>query len=70
MEGCDELLTSLAAGEIEVAERVTLTIDGKKVPMLPFVQDILRSVSLAVVAELKDTALAPDSDVVIHIKGN
>ena len=70
MEGCDELLTSLAAGEIEVAGRVTLTIDGKKVPMLPFVQDILRSVSLAVVAELKDTALAPDSDVVIHIKGN
>ena len=69
MEGCDELLQSLAAGKTEVPERVTLAIDGKNVPMLPFVQDILRSVSLAVVAELKDTGLAPDSDVVIHIKG-
>ena len=69
MGNCDELLSSLAAGEIEVPERVTLTIDGRDVAMLPFVQDVLRSVSLAVVAELKDTGLAPDSDVVIHIKG-
>jgi molybdopterin-guanine dinucleotide biosynthesis protein B len=58
---------AVAAGDEPDAD-VTLTVDGRPVPLLPFVRDILRGASLGIVSTLKDTGLTADSVVKIEIK--
>lgn len=46
---------------------VTLALDGRAVPLLPFVQDMLRGAIVGMVAELKDTGLAGAEKLVIAL---
>lgn len=48
---------------------VTLTVDGKDVPLLPFVQDIIKNTCLGLVLSLKDTNLTEDSKIEITLLG-
>lgn len=46
---------------------VTLALDGAAVPLLPFVQDMLRGAIVGMVAELKDTGLAGAEKLAIEL---
>lgn len=48
------------------AEGVSVTINGKELPMVPFVKSIVRSVSTSVIKELD--GYQPDSEIIIKIK--
>lgn len=48
---------------------VALRVDGKDVPLLPFVQDIIKNTCLGLVSSLKDTNLTEDSKIEITLLG-
>lgn len=48
---------------------VTLRVDGKDVPLLPFVQDIIKNTCLGLVSSLKDTGLTEKSEIEITLLG-
>ncbi len=47
---------------------VTLALDGAAVPLLPFVQDMLRGAILGMVATLKDTGLAAAETLTVELR--
>lgn len=59
-----KLKTQPAAGDAAV----TLTVDGNDVPLLPFVQDIIKNTCLGLVSSLKDTGLEESSTIEITLR--
>jgi molybdopterin-guanine dinucleotide biosynthesis protein B len=47
---------------------ITLSVDGSDVPMVPFVQNLLKNVTLGVVSELK--GYSKNAEIIIRIKQN
>ncbi len=58
----------LASGADSPAGGVSLSIDGSKVALLPFVQDIIRQVNLGLISALKDTGSGKRIEIVIEPK--
>lgn len=48
--------------------KVTLKVDGKDIPLLPFVQDIIKNTCTGLVSSLKDTGLTEGAELEISIK--
>lgn len=71
---CRGLLSDILKGKRSYSECVlnnrdiTLSIDGSDVPMVPFVQNLLKNVTLGVVSELK--GYSKNSEIIIRIKQN
>lgn len=57
----------LLSGETKSGGRVTLSVDGHEVPLLPFVQEVIRSVNTGIISSLKDSGLTPSSEIRIRI---
>ena len=58
----------LASGADSPVGGVSLSIDGSKVALLPFVQDIIRQVNLGLISALKDTGSGKRIEIVIEPK--
>lgn len=58
----------LASGADSSVGGVSLSIDGSKVALLPFVQDIIRQVNLGLISALKDTGSGKRIEIVIEPK--
>ena len=58
----------LKRGEKPQRGGVTLALDGAAVPLLPFVQDMLRGAVLGMVGTLKDTGLAAAETLTLELR--
>lgn len=65
---CCTAYQELAAAGPDPKAAVSLTVDGKNVAMMPFVQDILRQVNLGLLSTLKGVELHPDAEICIRIR--
>ena len=59
----------LHAGQAPAAPAVQLTVDGRQVPLLPFVQQMLAGALRGMVAELKDTGYTAGASLTLTLTG-
>jgi len=65
---CAQGYRDIVAGRKAQADGVRLTVDGREVAMMPFVQDIIREVNAGLLKTLRDADAHEGSEVRIEIK--
>lgn len=65
---CAQGYRDIVAGRKAQADGVRLTVDGREVAMMPFVQDIIREVNVGLLKTLRDADAREGSEVTIEIK--
>lgn len=72
---CSELAKAIAEGKATIEKcrtlkekRVALEIDGKTIPMNPFVQDVAKNIVLGFISVLKDSKIKGDETIHITIQ--
>lgn len=65
---CAQGYRDIVSGKKEQAPGVKLTVDGREVAMMPFVQDILREVNLGLLRTLRDSETGDGTVISIEIK--
>ncbi len=64
---CRQEYRAIVSGEIPASSSVTVTVNGKSIPMVSFVQDIIREVNTGVLGTLRDVDLPRGSEIRIEI---
>lgn len=64
---CQQEYRAIVSGKTPASSSVTVTVNGKTIPMVPFVQDIVREVNVAVLGTLRDVDLPCRSQIKIEI---